>query len=259
MDRFSNDRVLADIQVLTALVDKKGFRDQVLRVLSHAAKISNFTVFTLVGKKGGFPKYSFGAGILGDYQLNQNARQLEKSVIFPDYISGHIDPDQSIGRHRPKKDTETEIWSIFQNANVLEKIFTTHYQGDIAYYISYYRDIDDGEISDVEMERLAMIVPIVDNLLILRHKVVGNSDHSLTIRQGIVKTLNRRKIAPFDRITPRETDVCDCIARGLTTDGMALELGVSVSSVKTLRHRAYRKMEIGSKNELFAMLLNFQV
>ena len=77
------------------------------------------------------------------------------------------------------------------------------------------------------------------------------------IRHGIVKSLNERKISPFDRITPRETDVCDCIARGLTTEGVALELGISVSSVKTLRTRAYRKLNIGSKSELFAMLLNF--
>ena len=51
-------------------------------------------------------------------------------------------------------------------------------------------------------------------------------------------------------LTPRETQVCAQIARGLTSEGIALELGVSINTVLTYRKRAYERMGITSQNEL---------
>ena len=75
----------------------------------------------------------------------------------------------------------------------------------------------------------------------------------------VISFLKEKEIAFFTPLTPQETAGCDLIIYGQTTDGIAAEMGISVSSVKTYRNRAYRKLKINSKSELFAMIINCQI
>lgn len=52
------------------------------------------------------------------------------------------------------------------------------------------------------------------------------------------------------RLTAREVEVCARIIRGLTTTGIALDLGVSNETIKTFRKLVYRRLGIGSEREL---------
>ncbi len=45
------------------------------------------------------------------------------------------------------------------------------------------------------------------------------------------------------------------IVCGMTSEGIALDLGIGVNSVLTYRKRAYAKLRIGSQNALFALCL----
>jgi DNA-binding CsgD family transcriptional regulator len=47
--------------------------------------------------------------------------------------------------------------------------------------------------------------------------------------------------------------VCAGIMKGLSTNGMALSLGIAPSSVITFRRNLYRKLGIVSQAELFAL------
>ena len=53
----------------------------------------------------------------------------------------------------------------------------------------------------------------------------------------------------------RETDVCARILYGLSSLGVALDLGISQESVKTYRKRAYERLRIGSERELLKWYL----
>ena len=53
-------------------------------------------------------------------------------------------------------------------------------------------------------------------------------------------------------LTPRELDVCERLLRGWTHDGIAADLGLGVASVKTYRARAFDRLGIHFRSELFA-------
>lgn len=53
----------------------------------------------------------------------------------------------------------------------------------------------------------------------------------------------------------RETEVCARILYGLSSIGVALDLGISQESVKTYRKRAYERLRIGSERELLKWYL----
>lgn len=51
---------------------------------------------------------------------------------------------------------------------------------------------------------------------------------------------------------PRELDVCARLLQGLSYDGIAADLSLSVATVKTYRRRAFERMGLHFKSELFA-------
>lgn len=53
-------------------------------------------------------------------------------------------------------------------------------------------------------------------------------------------------------LTAREIDVCTYLLRGLTYDGIAQQLGLSRATVITYRNRAFTRLGINFKNQLFA-------
>lgn len=57
------------------------------------------------------------------------------------------------------------------------------------------------------------------------------------------------------RLTGREREVLVRVVSGMTSEGIALDLGIGVNSVLTYRKRAYARLRIGSQNELFSLCL----
>jgi DNA-binding CsgD family transcriptional regulator len=62
-----------------------------------------------------------------------------------------------------------------------------------------------------------------------------------------------RRLAPV--LSARELDVTALIARGLSSQAIALRLGISVNTVLTYRKRAYARLNISTQNELMQLLL----
>lgn len=68
-------------------------------------------------------------------------------------------------------------------------------------------------------------------------------------------TPRERLLAQAPSLTPRELDVLQRLLQGLTYDGIAADLGLSVATVKTYRARAFERLDIHFKHELFARFL----
>ena len=61
-----------------------------------------------------------------------------------------------------------------------------------------------------------------------------------------------RCLAPA--LTEREVNVCARLLTGMTQEGIARDLGLSLPTVKTYRNRAFGRLGIHFKSELFALL-----
>jgi DNA-binding CsgD family transcriptional regulator len=57
------------------------------------------------------------------------------------------------------------------------------------------------------------------------------------------------------RLTERELQVCSAIVQGWTFDGIAADLQVSAATVKTYRDRAFRRLGIHHRNQLYGMCM----
>lgn len=52
----------------------------------------------------------------------------------------------------------------------------------------------------------------------------------------------------------REIEVCDAILQGISSEGIALKLNLSINTVRTYRKRAYARLGISSQNELMRLI-----
>jgi DNA-binding CsgD family transcriptional regulator len=58
------------------------------------------------------------------------------------------------------------------------------------------------------------------------------------------------------QLTQRELAVCERLLRGLTFEGIGADLGVSTATAKTYRNRAFERLGIHHRNELFGLALS---
>ena len=66
---------------------------------------------------------------------------------------------------------------------------------------------------------------------------------------------NRLQSFGRDQLTPRESEIISAILHGHTTKTIALDLTISIETVKLHRKNAYRKLCVRNQSELFYSFL----
>lgn len=109
--------------------------------------------------------------------------------------------------------------------------------------INLYHHAHQGRFGAQEVERFADAAPVV-RAAIERHIALAAlpADPRSQLRQCCAA------------LTERELDVLVRLADGLTYDGIAADLGLSVGTVKTYRARAFERLGIHFKAQLFQRL-----
>ena len=72
---------------------------------------------------------------------------------------------------------------------------------------------------------------------------------------GARLTPAQRLLQRCPQLTRRELEVCARLLRGLSFDGIGADLQLSATTVKTYRNRAFERLGIHHRNELFALAL----
>lgn len=115
--------------------------------------------------------------------------------------------------------------------------------------LSLYRGRRES-FSDEVIARLIGCAPLLMAAL-WRHHEANGSTQGGNPAAGFRTRLE--KVAPS--LSARERDVCSLVAAGVTSEGIALELGVGINTVLTYRKRAYARLGISSQNELMRLLM----
>jgi DNA-binding CsgD family transcriptional regulator len=88
--------------------------------------------------------------------------------------------------------------------------------------------------------------------LVLKHNALD-----ATAAAGRHEDLLRNRLrTAAPALTDRELDVCTAIFNGMTSEAIALDLGISINTVLTYRKRAYVRLGISSQNELMRIALD---
>lgn len=113
--------------------------------------------------------------------------------------------------------------------------------------VNLYRHGDDGPFGDAEVAHLADIGPVL-MASIARHVAIAVAADAGT---GPPRERLRLRCAA---LTDRELDVCERLLRGMTYDGIAADMALSVGTVKTYRARAFDRLGIHFRSELFRLV-----
>ena len=119
--------------------------------------------------------------------------------------------------------------------------------------INFYRHVHQRPFTDAHLSDLASLAPV---LLTLVQKQIALSglQTAVSVRDvhhwvDKLRTLN-------STLTDRELEVCARLLTGMTQDGVAVDLGLSLATVKTYRNRAFARLGIHFKNQLFSLFLH---
>ncbi|HEX7759359.1 MAG TPA: helix-turn-helix transcriptional regulator [Caulobacteraceae bacterium] len=149
---------------------------------------------------------------------------------------------EDIGSARYRRECYTDV-DLGDRFSLIQR------SGDRLYRLNFYARRRDGAF---DADAVGNILESADLLLALltRH---DNASPSPALNQGDSFIERLRLLAPA--MPMREAQVCAGIARGLTSEGIALENGIAVNTVLTYRKRAYARLGLSSQNELLRRLL----
>lgn len=141
-----------------------------------------------------------------------------------------------------------EIWP-----GICDRVVIAGKSRDRTYSMSILRE-GRGGFSTADMERIGTSADLLISLLAKHEELTGSLKNDLT---GAISSLPdiEARISNASALTAREAEVCARILYGLTTTGIALDLGISNETVKTSRKLAYRRLKIGSEHELMSWYL----
>ncbi len=120
---------------------------------------------------------------------------------------------------------------------------------DCQFRLNFYASDRNRALQAEQLERL------IDSADLLLALVRRHHDHAAPEGETAQDDFYRRLRRLRADMPHRELQICASIARGLTSEGIALEHGIAVNTVLTYRKRAYARLGISSQNELIKLIL----
>ena len=255
---------LDQLASLARALGKPEFESELMQLLNLVLPIDHCVVFTYSDDRLGHlftqgKMSSDRAQALADDYVNQYHTRdpLFATLARPDIPEGEVPLDMP-GAY------DTDYRShFFDSSGLVDKMSAVGRVKEGSVLCNFYRMRGSGSYSPEERERLHRILPLLTALIAAHFRLArnvvpiasGNKDPRSATR-SLVHTIIGKRLAPFDRLTARECEVCERIILGYTSIGIALDLHISESSVVTYRKRAYEKLGIATQNELFALCLD---
>lgn len=93
----------------------------------------------------------------------------------------------------------------------------------------------------------------LDTMLELAGALLAVVQRHLELNRPVAPALRLQQRCP--QLTRREREVCERLLRGWTFEGIATDLQLSTTTVKTYRNRAFERLGIQHRNQLFGLAL----
>ncbi len=135
---------------------------------------------------------------------------------------------------------------IYHRHRVRERLSVARLQADGSLLaVNLYRHEHQDGFASAEVAAFAGVAPLL--ITAVDRHVEWNA-----VAPRPTQPLRDALLAHCAALTARELDVCERLLRGLSYDGIAADMGLSVATVKTYRRRAFERMGLHFKSELYA-------
>ncbi len=168
--------------------------------------------------------------------------------------------------HITAQEVEDEHRALVYDAHgMAERVSIIEHQDDGGIFaVNFYRHQHQRALADAQIGCFEAMAPA---LLALAHKHIaltqGPGQPAATrlapappprLRHTL-PALRMRLLQAQPGLTARELDVCARLLQGMTHEGIANDLSLSLATVKTYRNRAFARLGIHFRSELFALAL----
>ncbi|MBK6715797.1 MAG: helix-turn-helix transcriptional regulator [Burkholderiales bacterium] len=175
---------------------------------------------------------AFGAYRAGLWRHDRALDGVREHVARGDAVLTHLHALELAPEHRRR---------IFQRHGLSERLSLACEDADGALLaMNLYRHESQPAFSDEERDTL---------------QALGSLLLTCVVRHLALRPQGPAPILEFETLTRREREVCERLLRGWTHDGIAADLQLSPTTVKTYRDRAFERLGIHQRHELFALAL----
>jgi DNA-binding CsgD family transcriptional regulator len=169
----------------------------------------------------------------------------------------HITAQEVGGEHRAR---------VYDAHGMAERVSIVEHQEDGSVFaVNFYRHQHQSALDDAQICRFEAVAPV---LLALAHKHIALTQAPPGValpptppparpRQTLA-ALRMRLLQAQAGLTPRELDVCARLLQGMTHEGIACDLSLGLPTVKTYRNRAFARLGIHFRSQLFALAMEPQ-
>lgn len=147
-----------------------------------------------------------------------------------------------------RKMYNSEDWAR-TGSRIAERLSLWFNDEDLSFKVNLYRNLESDDFQPGAVEAMADAADILLPLL-RKHEAIYRRPSTPISYSDYVEAL--QQVAPA--LSRRELEVCAGIALGMTSEAIALTLGIKLTTVQTHRKRAYARLRISSQNELMKLL-----
>ena len=145
---------------------------------------------------------------------------------------------------------------VYEAHGMAERVSVVKPQGNSVFAINLYRHTHQSPFSDAHLANFESVAPALLSLVQKQIQLCPPRTSSAGPATASASKLDQwgQRLKAFQPdLTPRELAVCARLLMGMTQDGIARDLGLGLPTVKTYRNRAFARLGIHFKNQLFAL------
>ena len=258
--QFANDRAPVDplraqIGRLIELVGTPKFEGETFRIVRGAVGCEHLTAFAV--NEDTSARLVFAA--------NTGPLPVAKAVARK-YVQGYwkLDPANTIAFDQEPNGSKQIAFSTiprdihdgayrrdcYTSVKLHDRFTVMRRHGADLMRLNFYRGGRSGRFDATAMECMMDSADLLMSLF-SKHALATSKDSP----EVAPKTYEERLHVLEPRMPQREREVCAAIALGMTSEAIALELGISINTVLTYRKRAYARLRISCQNELLRLVL----
>lgn len=252
MRQWTPRQTSSPVQVLQGLIGLVGQREFETSLLKHLHPLVPAASYSIYQTGPGCDPILFMSASLG---VPDTTRECWNAYLSGPYLSDrtfeghsqanpspllcHITAPEVPAQHRSR---------VYEAHGMAERVSIVQRQAASIFAINFYRHDHQRPFSDGQLSDFESLAPA---LLALTQKQIELARSHRVKRSAVEWAQQLQTHEPA--LTPRERDVCARLLVGMTQEGIAADLGLGLPTVKTYRNRAFGRLGIHFKSELFAL------
>ena len=242
------------LEGLIGLMGQKDFEAQFLSHLQDVVPAASYSIYR-TGRQSVPTRFmSASWGVADHTQACWNAylsgpQKNDQTLAAPVMESGHAMLCHITDKEIPAQHKAL----VYEPHGMKERLSVIQQEATSVFAINFYRHVHQRPFTDAHLSDLASLAPVL--LTLVQKQIALSAPQAPSAVRDVghwMDKLNTR----HPSLTAREVEVCARLLTGMTQDGIASDLGLSLATVKTYRNRAFARLGIHFKNQLFSLFLH---